>query len=85
MAKVSKSVVALAMALFLSSCSSPAAVTSLPESVVEETPISTPASTATPAVEVVVKPWSDEDVEAMVLTLAGECYEDKEQDKRLVC
>ena len=21
----------------------------------------------------------------MVLTLAGECYEDKEQDKRLVC
>lgn len=30
-------------------------------------------------------PWSDEDVEAMVLTLAGECYKDKEQDKRLVC
>ena len=33
-------------------------------------------------------PWSDEDVEAMVLnryTYRGECYEDKEQDKRLVC
>ena len=85
MAKVSKSVLALAMALFLSSCGSPAAVTSLPEPVVEETPISTPAPTATPAIEIVEKPWSDEYIEAMVLTLAGECYEDKEQDKRLVC
>lgn len=30
-------------------------------------------------------PWSEEDIEAIVLTLAGECYEDKTQDKRLVC
>lgn len=30
-------------------------------------------------------PWSEEDVEAMVLTLAGECYDDKPDDKRLVC
>lgn len=31
------------------------------------------------------KPWTDEEVEAMALTLAGECYEDKKQDKRRVC
>ena len=43
-------------------------------------PSTPPMVSATPEV-----PWSDEDVEAMVLTLAGECYEDKEQDKRLVC
>lgn len=30
-------------------------------------------------------PWTDEEVEAMVLTLAGECYDDKPHDKRLVC
>lgn len=30
-------------------------------------------------------PWTAEEVEAMALTLAGECYEDKRQDKRLVC
>lgn len=30
-------------------------------------------------------PWTDEEVYAMALTLAGECYEDKPQDKRLVC
>lgn len=29
--------------------------------------------------------WTDEELEAMVLTLAGECYDDKVQDKRLVC
>lgn len=31
------------------------------------------------------KPWTDEEVEAMALVLAGECYEDKKQDKRRVC
>lgn len=31
------------------------------------------------------KPWTDEEIEAMALTLAGECYEDKKQDKRRVC
>lgn len=29
--------------------------------------------------------WADEELEAMVFTLAGECYDDKEHDKRLVC
>lgn len=29
--------------------------------------------------------YTMEDVEAMVLTLAGECYDDKPEDKRLVC
>lgn len=31
------------------------------------------------------KPWTEEDVRAMALTLAGECYDDKPKDKRLVC
>lgn len=30
-------------------------------------------------------PWTNEELEAMVLTLAGECYDDKPHDKRLVC
>lgn len=30
-------------------------------------------------------PWSDEEVHAIARTLAGECYDDKENDKRLVC
>lgn len=30
-------------------------------------------------------PWTDEELRAMALTLAGECYDDKEQDKRQVC
>lgn len=30
-------------------------------------------------------PWTEEELYAVVLTLAGECYDDKEQDKRLVC
>ena len=29
--------------------------------------------------------WSEEDLQAMALTLAGECYDDKEDDKRKVC
>lgn len=29
--------------------------------------------------------WTAKDVEVMALTLAGECYEDKKLDKRLVC
>lgn len=29
--------------------------------------------------------WSEEDLRDMTLTLAGECYDDKETDKRLVC
>lgn len=43
---------------------------------VEYTPAPTPSSTPL---------WSEEDLQAMVLTLAGECYDDKEEDKRKVC
>lgn len=32
-----------------------------------------------------IVPWTDKELKAMVLTLAGECYDDKEKDKRLVC
>lgn len=35
--------------------------------------------------EIPVQTWTEEDVEAMARILAGECYEDKVQDKRLVC
>lgn len=31
------------------------------------------------------KPWTDQDVQAIALTLAGECYNDKVYDKRRVC
>lgn len=43
--------------------------------------------TIQPVPQVVVEkdPWTDAQVEAMVLTLAGECYDDKLNDKRLVC
>ena len=30
------------------------------------------------------KPWTDQDVQAIALTLAGECYNDKVYDKRRV-
>jgi len=30
-------------------------------------------------------PWTDEDVNDLALTLAGECYADEVEDKRLVC
>lgn len=90
-AKVTKpalAVAVIAVSLFLTSCNDGGQNTSLPDPVVEKTqyalitpkPSTPPMVSATPEV-----PWSDEDVEAMVLTLAGECYEDKEQDKRLVC
>lgn len=29
--------------------------------------------------------WTDEELQAIALTLAGECYDDKVEDKRLVC
>lgn len=29
--------------------------------------------------------WTSEELQAIARTLAGECYEDQEQDKRLVC
>lgn len=31
------------------------------------------------------KPWTDEELSMMARTLSGECYEDKELDKRRVC
>lgn len=35
--------------------------------------------------ELPVLRYTTEDIEAMALTLAGECYDDKPHDKRLVC
>ena len=56
--------------------------------VTTEWPVNTPVETEaapTATVEPQEIPWSDEDVRDMTLTLAGECYDDKEADKRLVC
>lgn len=35
--------------------------------------------------EVVVNLWTDEELDALALTLSGECYDHKTQDKRRVC
>lgn len=45
---------------------------------IEVKPITTPA----PGEET---KWTDDELQAMALTLAGECYDDKAHDKRLVC
>lgn len=45
-------------------------------------PTPAPVETETPSEE---PQWTDEELQAMALTLAGECYDDKELDKRLVC
>lgn len=90
-AKVTKpalAVAVIAVSLFLTSCHDGGQNTSLPDPVVEKAQYTliTPKPSAPPIASVTPEiPWSDEDVEAMALTLAGECYEDKEQDKRLVC
>lgn len=43
----------------------------------------TPAATELP--EGVQNLWTDEELYAMAKTLSGECYDDKELDKRRVC
>jgi len=40
---------------------------------------------ATVETEEPVQPWTDEELEAMVQTLRGECYDDKPECKRKVC
>lgn len=44
-----------------------------------ETTAPTPIPTEEPSL------WTDEELQAIALTLSGECYDDKEHDKRLVC
>lgn len=92
MAKVSKFAIAFTVviaALFFSSCETNRPPVSIPEPVAEKETSATLVPTAMPQTEngpeVSQRPWSDEDVEAIVLTLAGECYDDKTEDKRLVC
>ena len=38
-----------------------------------------------PEVEIIADPWTDEELYSLALTLAGECYDHKTQDKRQVC
>lgn len=66
----------------------------IPDSSIDDVPIPTkisvPIETSSLSTELEesepeVHRYSDEDVEALVLTLAGECYDDKPHDKRLVC
>lgn len=35
--------------------------------------------------EMQMDPWTNDELNAIARTLAGECYDDKESDKRLVC
>lgn len=56
-----------------------------------EEPTPTPAPTMAPVVIVTPKPepvvqkWTQEELDAIALTLSGECYDDKPMDKRRVC
>lgn len=38
-----------------------------------------------PEVEITADPWTEEELSALALTLAGECYDHMTQDKRQVC
>jgi len=57
------------------------------ERVTEFIPAEPPTVVAeAPAVETEAPdPWTEDELYAMALTLAGECYEDKPHDKRKVC
>lgn len=57
----------------------------------ESAPEPVPTNSHTPLVEREPEPahvepqWTEDELQAMALTLAGECYDDKELDKRRVC
>lgn len=65
--------------LLLPACSKPPA----------PTPEPAPTQSQAPLIEQELESdepqWTDEELQAMALTLAGECYDDKELDKRRVC
>lgn len=52
---------------------------------VVEIAIATPVVSEPCVTNVICEPWSTVELEAIAKTLAGECYEDEEQDKRKVC
>ncbi len=82
-AKITKTLIVLAtVPLLLTGCGSDKGdnlVLPTPETSAYQSEM--PVQTETPA----PNQWTDEEIDAMVLTLAGECYDDKVQDKRLVC
>lgn len=51
--------------------------------------VAQPTIQVKPDVQIVAEappdPWTEDELEAIVQTLAGECYDDMVQDKRLVC
>lgn len=53
-----------------------------PDTVVVSLAVNVPTQTPEPTTK--PDPWTAEEVDAIALTLSGECYEDKPQDKRLV-
>ena len=83
MMKIAKTVIILAMApLLLTACGTDAgSQTVLPKPEMATSQPEYPEVKETPVPNV----WTDEELEAMALTLAEECYDDKEHDKRLVC
>lgn len=52
---------------------------------VDSAVVTTPKPIETQILTEVSKPWTDEELRAISQTLSGECYDDKEHDKRLVC
>lgn len=81
---------AFALSFSIASCSSKSITTDFPKpeigTAVAELSAQTVAQKNTSEITYEAPdPWTEEDVEAIVLTLAGECYDDKELDKRRVC
>jgi hypothetical protein len=50
-----------------------------------ETPHTTMQEAPATPEEPPADPWTQEELEAMARTLSGECYDDKQEDKRKVC
>ncbi len=84
--------VSVALLLALSSCKAmqTSYATTAPEPTGYEVPFPTedtlasgPVVSTEPTTE--PDPWTEDDVYQLALTLAGECYDDKELDKRKVC
>lgn len=86
---------AIAMLLCLTACGEQSAGPSAAGQTPKTSSAQVRLITRNPAILVTMEPdctiapaepkWTKEELNAIALTLAGECYEDKEHDKRLVC
>lgn len=90
--KLVRVIVLSLLLLVAAGCSSPerekqsnAVETVISASVPELPTVCIPKVTQMCIPEVVINPWTDEELDALALTLSGECYDHKTQDKRRVC